>query len=130
MTKSLSYGPTTILTNTAATTLQVGDWHQVNPRVGRYSFQVVLAASSAGSTATATVSIQVSNDGVTPLPDAYRTFTAVSLTADTVSTGGSATGTSMGGPWGYIRANLSSLTTSTAGSAGFPVVTVTACAAP
>ena len=127
---SLAYGPTIILSNTAATTLQVGDWHQVNPRVGRYSFQVVLVGSSNVSTATATVSIEVSNNGVTPLPDAYRTFSAVSLTTNTVTTGGCCTGTSMAGPWGYIRANLSSLTTSTAGSAGFPVVTVTACAAP
>ena len=130
MTKSLSYGPTTILTNTAATTLQVGDWHQVNPRVGRYSFQVVLVGSSNVSTATATVSIEVSNDGSNALTEKLRTFSAVSLTTNTVTTGGCCTGTSMAGPWGYIRANLSSLTTSTAGSAGFPVVTVTACAAP
>jgi hypothetical protein len=117
-------GPKVLLQSTAGTTLTVGSWFTVNPNVSNYSFQVVLTGSSDVSTATASVSIQASNDGVNPLPETIRTFATLSLTTNTVTTGGSCTGSSMAGPWGYIRANLTSLTTSTAGSAGSPRVVV------
>jgi hypothetical protein len=68
--------------------------------------------------------IEVTNStAVGPVATKWLTV-ALTGTTDTVTDGGSATGTSMSGPWNFYRANINSISTSTAGSAGFPVVTV------
>ena len=118
-------GPTVILSATGkssayatgGSTVLVGDWYKVHPSLGRPYFTCKLTGTSAGSTATATVSIQGSNDGTNaPSTDIY-TFSGITLTTNTVVLGGTPASTAGGGGHpAYIRANLTSLTTSTAGS--------------
>lgn len=117
-------GPTTIYQNTAATTKASGDWYQVHPGLKNLTFQVVQTASSVGATASSTTYIEVTNSTAEgPVATKWLTV-ALTGTTDTVTDGGSATGTSMSGPWHFYRANINSVSTSTAGSAGFPVVKV------
>lgn len=120
-------GVVTLLASTAGSTLKVGNWFKVDPSVLHrdLAFQAVMTASSVGATASSTVNIEVSNDGVYPLSTAAALIIALTNTSTTYISGGGCLPSSFAGSWGYIRANLSSLTTSTAGSAGSPAVTVT-----
>jgi hypothetical protein len=107
----------------SGTTLAVGEWYAIPANFGNPSWQLILEASSAGATAGTTVYIEVANTN----DDAYavRVHTmALTCTTDTVSTGGSLAGSTYDGAWRLIRANMNSLTTSTAGSAGSPSATV------
>ena len=117
-------GPTTIFENAAATTKSAGSWYQVHPSLRNLTFQVVQTASSVGATASSTVYIEVTNSTAAGRVATKWLTVALTGTTDTVTDGGSCTGTSMAGPWNYYRANLNSLSSSTVGSAGFPVVTV------
>ena len=116
-------GPTLILSATgkssayatAGTTVLVGDWYRIHPKLGRPYITCRLSGSSAVSTATATVNIEGSNDGITAASTPLYTFSAITLTTDIVVLGGSLP-TTLGGTPGYIRANLTSLTTTTLGS--------------
>lgn len=107
-------GPTLILntTSTAAT----GDWYSIHPSMGRLAFHVINQPSSAGGTIDSTTLIEVSNDGVnvalTPL-----TFALAGVTTARHSTG-SCLASSQDGHWGYIRARLAAMSTSTAASTG------------
>lgn len=117
-------GPTLIYQNTAATTSQVGSWFSVASRLrASLSFQAVMTNSSAGATCSSTTWIEVSNDGIHPCATKALTLALTNTTTDYVSDGG-AFSSSMNVAWSYVRANISSLTTSTAGSAGFPSVAV------
>lgn len=120
-------GATTIFSNTIATTSLAGSWYQINSNLARFAWQATLTASSAGATCGSTVVIEVSNDGVNPLATKAQTLALTNDTTDFKSDG-AVLSSSMQGAWLYVRANVTSLTTSTAGSAGFPVVTVTAAA--
>ena len=116
-------GPTIILSATGkssvyatgGSTVLVGDWYRIHPKLGRPYITCRLTGSSVGSTATATVNIEGSNDGVTAASTPLLAFTGITLTTDTVVLGGSLT-TTLGGTPGYVRANLTSLTTTTLGS--------------
>ena len=119
-------GATAILSNTDGTTAVEGSWYEVNPRLRDLSFQAVLQASSAGATCGSTVVIEVSNDGTYPL--ATKLTIALTNTTTTYVSDGGTFPSSMQCAWRYVRANVSSLTTSTAGSAGTPQVNVYASA--
>lgn len=119
-------GPTNLLTSTAGSTAKTGEWFRVPPKLRALAFQVVQVTSSVGATASSTTFIQVSNDGVNPIADNPITI-ALTGTTDTVSNG-ACFPTSYGGNWGWIRAKLNSLSSSTAGSVGSPSVTVSVCA--
>lgn len=107
----------------SGTTALTGDWYQIPSEYGNITWQAVLAASSVGATAGSTVTIQLSNTTAVALSTAGQTI-ALTCTTDTVSQGGTPYGTTMAGAWKYIRAVITSLTTSTAGSAGTPNVKV------
>lgn len=118
-----SAGPTVLLQSSAGTTQTVGGWFRFAPHIANPTFQVKQTSSSVGATAGSTTYIELSNDGVTPIATKGVT---VSLTGTTdVVSDGAALPSSLNGSWLYLRANLQSLTTSTAGSAGAPSVTVT-----
>ena len=118
-----SQGPTVILTATGkssayatdGSTLIAGDWWRIHPSLGRFYFTCKLTGTSVGSTATATVLVEGSNDGVNAASTALLTWSGITLTTDTVVLG-SPVPSSLAGQWGYVRANVTSLTTSTAGS--------------
>lgn len=118
-------GPTTLLSATgkssayaiSGSTVSVGEWFKVHPSLGRPYFTCKLTGTSAVSTATASVSIQGSNDGTNAATTDIYTFSGITLTTDTVVLGGTPASTAGGGGHpAYIRANLTSLTTSTAAS--------------
>lgn len=119
-----SPGATVLLTSTAGTTKTVGSWFEVHPKLGKWAFQALLTASSAAATCGSTIYIEVSNDGVYPIATKGLTIALTNTSTDYVCDGG-CFATSMAGSWRYVRANLQSLTTSTAGSAGSPAVVVT-----
>ncbi len=106
-----SYG----LAGGTGTTALAGAWYRVGPNIDRMWFTSKLTGTSVGSTATATISIQGSNDESVAASTDLLTFSAQSLTTDTVTLGGPVP-SSLSGAFGYIRANLTSLTTATAGS--------------
>ena len=116
-------GPTLILSATgkssvyatAGTTVLSGDWYRIHPALGRLYITCRLTGTSAVSTATATVNIEGSNDGITAASTPLYSFSGITLTTDIVVLGGSLPTTLSGQP-GYIRANMTALTTSTAGS--------------
>ena len=121
-------GPVTIFTSTAGSTSKAGDWYRVHPSIGRLTWQATLNTSSAGATAGSTVYIEVSNTptsettGPVPLATKGQTI-ALAGTTDAVSDG-AVLASSMSGAWAWVRANMNSLTTSTAGTAGSPSVSV------
>lgn len=117
-------GATNIFTVTAGSTSETGDWYHVDQHFGNLVFQAILTASSAGATAATTVYIEASNSTAVPISTKIATL-SLTCTTDTVSDG-AAMPSSLNGAWKLIRANLNSLTTSTAGSAGSPSVTVSA----
>ena len=119
-----SPGATTLLSNTAGTTTVVGDWFRIHPKLGRLSFHATLLASSIGATASSSVNIEVSNDGVYPLATKALTL-SLTNTSTTYASDGGVLASTMDGTWQYVRANCASLTTSTAGSTGNPQVSVT-----
>lgn len=123
MTFAHTPGVTTLLSNTAGTTNVVGDWVRIHPKLGRLSFQAILIASSVGATASSSVHIEVSNDGFYPLATKALTL-SLTNTSTTYASDGGVLASTMDGTWQYVRANLQSLTTSTAGSAGNPQVSV------
>lgn len=106
-----SYG----LEGGTGTTALEGAWFRLNPEYGRLWFTSKLTGTSVGSTATATISIQGSNDGTNAASTDLITFSAQSLTTDTVVLSGPVP-SSLNGAYAYVRANLTSLTTATAGS--------------
>ena len=114
---------TAILTSTAGSTAATGSWYTIPPGYGNLTWQAVLTASSVGATAGSTVTIQVSNSTAAPASTSVQTI-ALTCTTDTVSGGGVLAGSTMQGQWRLVRALLTSLTTSTAGSAGSPSVVV------
>ena len=122
-TNVLEPGPNTLYATSAGSTEGTGDWFRIPPWMDRLSFQVTLVTASAGATAGTTTHIEVSNDGTIPLGTKGRTVDT-QATTDTISNGGSLV-SSMQCQWGWVRAKVASLTTSTAGSAGSPAVTVT-----
>ena len=116
-------GPTTLLASTAGSTQTVGSWFEVHPSITRLGFQVILQTASAGATAGTTVFIEATNSTSYPaMATKGQTFAPIATT-DLVSDGGMMV-SSMQGQWRFLRANMNSLTTSTAGSAGSPSVTV------
>lgn len=117
----LNLGGNQILASTAGSTNATGDWYSVN-NLQRLTAQAILTASSAGATAATTVYIEASNTTQIAIATKIATF-ALTCTTNTVSDG-AAMPTSLLGAWKYVRAVLNSLTTSTAGSAGSPAVTV------
>jgi hypothetical protein len=112
-----------IYTNTAGTTVGTGDWYTIPVNHGDLSWQAVLTASSVGATAGSTVTVQVSNTTSVAVTTSVQTI-ALTCTTDVVTNGGTLFGSTLQGNWKYIRAVLGSLTTSTAGSAGSPSVSV------
>lgn len=114
---------TAILASTAGSTAATGSWYTIPPHHRDLSWQAVLTASSVGATAASTVTIQVSNTTSVAVTTSVQTM-ALTCTTDTVTNGGTLFGSTLQGQWKYIRALLGSLTTSTAGSAGSPAVTV------
>src|SRR3972149_2148226 len=120
-------GVTTLLESTAGTTATTGNWYRVDENVVRagLAFQAVLTASSVGATATSSVGIEVSNDGVYPLSTAPALSISLTNTSTTYISNGGCLATSLAGAFYYVRANLVSLTSSTAGATGGPAVTVT-----
>ena len=110
-------------------TATAGDWFQVHPKINvkDIGFTCKLTGSSAVSTATATVSIEASNDGTNAASTDLLTFSGITLTTNTVVLSGTIM-SSFAGHYGYIRANVTSLTTSTAGSTSMnaPLVVVAA----
>ena len=121
-------GATNIYTSTAGSTTETGDWFFIDQGFGRLTFQAILTASSVGATAASSIAIEVSNTTAIAVATVAQTFD-LSCTTDTVSDGG-VFASSMDGAWKLIRARLASLTTSTAGSAGSPSVSVTVGAGP
>lgn len=119
-----SPGKFTIFASTAGSTTTVGAWKQVHHDITRLTFAITLATASAGATAGTSGVIEVSHDGVTPLNTKGQAF-QLSATTDLVADGAVYT-SSMNGAWPYLRYNMQSLSSSTAGSAGSPAVTVTA----
>lgn len=114
-----------IFQSTAGSTAKAGDWIRVHPGLHRLAFQVVLQTASAGATAGTTVSIEGTNSTSYPaLATKLQQFVPIATT-DLVSDGGGLA-SSMDRQWAWIRANMISLTSSTAGSAGSPSVTVLA----
>ena len=118
----LSIGSNLILTTTAGSTVSTGSWYTVPAEIGHITCQAILTASSVGATAGSTVYIEVANTTAIAAATRATTF-ALSCTTDVVSDGANFA-TSMQGAWKLVRARVASLTTSTAGSAGSPVVTV------
>jgi hypothetical protein len=120
-------GVTNILATTAGSTISVGQWYKVDPNVVRngLAFQAILQASSVGATASSTVYIEVSNDGATPLSTTPCLNLGLTNTSTTFISAGGCLASSFAGAFAYVRANMTSLTTSTAGSAGSPSVNVT-----
>lgn len=111
----------TIYESSENSTSATGNWcplANVGPHI---SIQAVLEASSAGATASSTIAVQVSNS---PLVAAatVKTF-SLTCTTDTV-TDSTVLTSGLLASWNYIRAVLTSLTTSTAGSEGYPKVSV------
>lgn len=130
-------GVTTIVTASAktsaagasGTTAYTGDWYHVptNVDISRIGFTCKLTNSSAGSTATATVTIEGSNDGTNAASTALITWSGITSTTDTVVLGGPIP-SSLAGHFHYIRANVTAMTTTTAGSSETsPKVVVQAC---
>lgn len=119
-----SPGLTNLLSSTLGSTAGTGGWFRLHPTLGNPTFQVVQTGSSVGATAASTTIIEVSNVPDTgQVPIAARLTIALSGTTDVVSDGG-ALPSSINGDWGFVRARLLSLTTSTAGSTGSPSVAV------
>ena len=116
-------GPVTILASSAGSTSSVGSWYQIHPAMGRIGVQVIGVASSAGATMGTTVYIEVSNSTAYASSAKALTFNLTNSTTDYVSDF-SGLPTTHERAWQFIRANMNSLTTSTAGSAGSPSVTV------
>ena len=116
-------GAAVITQSTAGTTIASGTWYQIPTNYGNPAWQAILAASSVGATAGSTVTIEVSNTTAIAISTIAQTI-ALTCTTDTVSAGGTLYGTTMLAAWKFIRANIASLTTSTAGSAGSPSVRV------
>jgi hypothetical protein len=111
-----------IFDSVAGATVATGDWYSIPAEYGDLTWQAVLYASSVGATAGSTVTMQLSN--TTAVAAVTAQTIALTCTTDTVSNGGGLAGTTMQGAWKYARAVLTSLTTSTAGSAGSPNVEV------
>jgi hypothetical protein len=111
----------TIYESSENSTTATGNWCQLANIDPHISIQAVLEASSAGATAGSTITVQVSNS---PLVSAatVKTFN-LTCTTDTV-TDSTVLTSGLLGSWNYIRAVMTSLTTSTAGSAGFPKVSI------
>lgn len=120
---SLQPGANLIFTSTAGSTAKFGEWYAVG-NLTELTVHAVLAASTVGATAGSTVSLEVSNTGSTAYPLATKGRTiALTCTTDVVADGGSLQ-SSMVGAWKFVRVAMTSLTTSTAGSAGSPSVNV------
>lgn len=119
---ALLYPGAQIFASTAGSTAATGSWYTIPTEYGDLTWQAVLTASTVGATAGSTVTIQLSN--TTAIAAVTGQTIALTCTTDTVSNGGGLAGTTMQGAWKYVRAVLTSLTTSTAGSAGSPAVTV------
>jgi len=111
-----------IFTSTAGSTAATGTWYSIPQGWGRPAVQAVLVASSVGATAGTTVTIEVSNTTAAAVATKLATI-GLTCTTDTVSDGAGLSSSMVGG-WRFIRAVLTSLTTSTAGSAGSPSVNV------
>jgi hypothetical protein len=116
-------GSEVITQSTAGTTLRAGTWYSIPSNFGNPAWQAILTASSVGATAGSTITIEVSNSTQVAISTIAQTI-ALTCTTDTVSAGGTLYGTTMLAAWRFIRANIASLTTSTAGSAGSPAVRV------
>lgn len=116
------YPGSKILDSTAGSTAATGDWYTVPAEYGDLTWQAVLVASSVGATAGSTITIQLSNSTAAAAVTAQTI--GLTCTTDTVSNGGGLAGSTFQGAWKYVRAVLTSLTTSTAGSAGSPSVDV------
>ena len=104
------------------TTAVEGAWYRMDPRLGRLWFTSKLITgadqgATADTTFTATITIEGSNDGSNAASTVLHTFSAQQSTTDTVVLGGPIA-TSLQGAYGYIRANLTSLTTGTAETTG------------
>lgn len=113
---------TTILQSTAESTTKTGDWYQIHPNASRIAWQAVLTVSSAGATAGSTVYVEVANTTAVAVATKASSF-VITATTDTVSDGG-VFATTMLGAWKFMRVNMQSLSSSTAGSAGSPQLTV------
>ena len=116
-------GPVTIFASSAGSTSSVGSWYQVHPTLGRLGIQVIGVASSAGATMGTTVFIDVSNSTAYASSSHALTFGLTNSTTDFVSDFAGLP-TTFERAWQFIRANMNSLTTSTAGAAGSPSVSV------
>ena len=116
-------GPVTLFASSAGSTSATGSWYQVHPTLGRLGIQVIGVASSAGATMGTTVFIDVTNSTAYASTAHALTFALTNSTTDFVSDF-SGLPTTFERAWNFIRANMNSLTTSTAGSAGSPAVSV------
>lgn len=119
------HGPTILLQSTAGSTQTVGAWFALSPHAARMGFQAVLQTASAGATAGTTVFIEVANSTAYGALATKGQTIAIAATTDLVTEGAGFSST-MDRQWGYVRANMNSLTSSTAGSAGSPSVIVIA----
>jgi hypothetical protein len=125
-------GPTVILTATqrtssvAGSTTHTGSWYTIHPSLGRFFITAKLTGSSVGSTATADVYLDVSNDGSIACSTPVLTF--VGMTTTDTSTNyqnlGTAIPTSLQAHYGYIRARISTFTSGTLLSSASPTPTV------
>ena len=116
------YPGSKIFDSTAGATAATGDWYTIPAEYGDLTWQAVLYASSVGATAGSTVTIQLAN--TTAVAAVTGQTIALTCTTDTVSNGGGLAGSTLQGAWKYVRVVLTSLTSSTAGSAGSPNVEV------
>ena len=115
-------GPTTIYQTSVGSTAGTGEWYRVPGRLGKLAFQAILSASSVGATCASSASIEVANSTQIACATKGRVFD-LTATTDVVSDGG-ALQSSMEAAWSYVRGKVTSLTTSTAGSAGSPSVSI------
>jgi len=111
----------TIFESAENSTAATGNWCQMANIDANISIQAVLEASSVGATAGSTISVEVSNS---PSVRAFQVASfSLACTTDTV-TDWTILGSTQLAKWNYIRAVMASLTTSTAGSAGYPKVSI------
>jgi hypothetical protein len=102
----------TLILDTSST--GAGSWYQNQAGMTNLTFQLVCYGTSAASTAGATVSIEVSNDGVNACATVLGTITLSSAN-------GVSDGFATASNWRYYRAKCTSVTAATAGAAGTTV---------
>lgn len=118
MANNIHTGGPTVIMNSTSSALGAQSGYQVLPRVRDLTFQTMMAGTSAGVTVTATLNIDVSNDGTnwTAAPGTTMTINGV-----TPQTAIGRIATSLEGAWAYVRANLTAASSSTDVGTGYNI---------